>query len=409
MKIWLLQSSEPMPVLNPNMRLLRTGMMAEKLVEKGHDVIWFNNSFDHFTKTQMVDKDTTVRVRENYTLYLPYAIKYKRNISVSRIINHMILAKKFKNKAKIMCKPDLIYASFPTIDYAYEAVKYGKKNNVPVIIDIRDLWPDIFNHNLPKVLSIFASPYIKYMDIKTKYIMKNCFAINGTSDDILVWGLNKAGRSKKKYDRYFYIGYNNEKIKDNIKSEKNLIDNKKFNISFFATINNQFNYNLIYELATIMSKKDKDVIFNICGDGPQFNLLKEKVCNLDNVKLFGWTEKKDLQNILSNSKIGLAPYKDTFDFRMSVSNKFTEYLAYGLPVVITCEGNMKKILKNNNCGLGSQDINKICKYILKLKKDLKRYKIESNNAKKLYEENFVASKIYDNIVNYIEEIGDEIK
>lgn len=31
MNIWLLQSSEPMPVVNKEQRLLRTGMMAEKL------------------------------------------------------------------------------------------------------------------------------------------------------------------------------------------------------------------------------------------------------------------------------------------------------------------------------------------------------------------------------------------
>lgn len=405
MKIWLLQSSEPMPIVNPDMRLLRTGMMAEKLVENGHDVTWFNNSFDHFTKTQMFNKDTIIKVKDNYALYLPYGIKYKRNISISRIINHMMLAKKFKKISRSMEKPDLIYASFPTIDYAYEAVKYGQKNNVPVIIDIRDLWPDIFNHNLPKILAILASPYIKYMDIKTKYIMRNCFAINATADAMLDWGLKKANRSKQKYDRYFYIGYDKDLIND--VDRKSLINRKKFNISFFATINNQFNYNLIYELAIAMNKKDKDVIFNICGDGPQFTLLKEKLKNLNNVKLFGWTKKQDLQNILLNSDVGLAPYKDTFDFRMSVSNKFTEYLAYGLPVIITCDGNMKKILKVNNCGLGSQDVNKLCKYILKLKKDKKVYKLESENARKLYEENFMATKIYREIVNYIEEIGDE--
>ncbi len=404
MKIWLLQSSEPMPVVNPNMRLLRTGMMAEKFTQKGHDVIWFNNSFDHFTKTQMVNQDTIIKVKDNYTLYLPHAIGYKKNISVSRIINHMILAKKFKKQSKLMDKPDLIYASFPTIDYAYEAVKYGKKNGVPVIVDIRDLWPDIFKHNLPKILSILVSPYIKYMDIKTKYIMKNCFAINGTSSDIVDWGLNKAGRKKKEYDRYFYIGYDH---KINNIDENEIINAKKFNISFFATINNQFNYDLICELASMMQEKDKDVIFNICGDGPQFNLLEEKVKDLKNVKLFGWTEKKDLQNILSNSKIGFAPYKNTFDFQMSVSNKFCEYLAYGLPIIITCEGNMKKILKTNKCGIGSSDINKICKYILEIKKDKKEYKNQSNNAKILYEKGFIAKNIYEEIVNYIESIGDE--
>lgn len=41
MNIWLLQSSEPMPVVNKEQRLLRTGMMAEKLNKRGHNVIWF--------------------------------------------------------------------------------------------------------------------------------------------------------------------------------------------------------------------------------------------------------------------------------------------------------------------------------------------------------------------------------
>lgn len=56
MNIWLLQSSEPMPVVNKEQRLLRTGMMAEKLNKRGHNVIWFSNTFDHFHKKQLYKK-----------------------------------------------------------------------------------------------------------------------------------------------------------------------------------------------------------------------------------------------------------------------------------------------------------------------------------------------------------------
>lgn len=407
MRIWLLQSSEPMPIVNPEMRLLRTGMMAEELSKRGHEVIWFANSFDHFTKTQKYFRDTIIQVKDNYKLYLFHAIRYKKNISVSRIINHKTLAVKFKKQSKIMEKPDLIYASFPTIDYAIEAVKYGKKNNIPVIVDIRDLWPDIFKHNLSKLLYVLAFPYVKYMDIQTEKIMKNAYAINGTSEAIVNWGLNKVNRKKDIYDRYFYIGYSKENISEKKINEK-LIDTDKFNISFFATINNQFNYDLIVDLATKL-KNNKDIIINICGDGPQFKYLEDKVKKLENVKLFGWTSKDKLSKILSDSKVGLAPYKNTFDFQMSVSNKFAEYLAYGLPIIITCDGNMKKILEVNKCGIGSQNVDDICKFIVNLKKDKNKYNDESKNAEKLFEENFVASDIYKNIVDYLESIGDERK
>ena len=244
------------------------------------------------------------------------------------------------------------------------------------------------------------------MDKRTKYIMKNCFAINGTSSDIVDWGLNKAGRKKNKYDRYFYIGYPENK---NIKSSTKLIDKNKFNISFFATINNQFNYDLIYELANTLYKEDKNVIINICGDGPQFELMKAKLSNLKNINILGWLTKEKLTEVLNNSDIGLAPYKNTFDFQMSVSNKFAEYISYGLPVIVTCSGNMGKILKENKCGLGSLDIEEITKYILDLKNNKKLYSSSSMNAKNLYEKEFVATKVFKEMREYIEKIGDEVK
>ena len=49
-------------------------------------------------------------------------------------------------------KPDIIVVSLPTIEFSYEACRYGEKNNVPVIVDVRDLWPDSFKQNSRGVL-----------------------------------------------------------------------------------------------------------------------------------------------------------------------------------------------------------------------------------------------------------------
>ena len=103
-------------------------------------------------------------------------------------------------------------------------------------------------------------------------------------------------------------------ILDIVETKKmNSIDKNKFNLSFFATINNQFDYEKIIELAKLL-EKDKDIVINICGDGPQFAELKEKVKDVSNIKLLGWKEKEELNYILQNSKLGLAPYKNTLQF-----------------------------------------------------------------------------------------------
>lgn len=408
MKIWIIKAGEPVPTKQNEDRMMRMGMIAGELNKRGHNVIWFSSTFDHLKKQQLYKKDTIVNITDNYSIYLINAVGYKRNISVSRIINHKVIAKKFSRIAKKLDKPDLIYASFPTIDYAEEAIKYGKKNNVPVIIDIRDLWPDIFKHNLPKPLAILASPYINLMNYKTKKIMNKAFAINSISEAMLEWGIKKGNREKSKYDQYFYIGYDNNNRNITDAKEMDIIDKSKFNISFFATINNQFDYEKIIELAKLL-EKDKDIVINICGDGPQFKELKEKTKYISNIKLLGWAEKEELNYILQNSKLGLAPYKNTFDFQMSVSNKFAEYISYGLPVILFSEGYMKKLLEDNECGIASQDTSKLCDFVLDVKNDSLKYQEMSKNAQNLYQENFVAEKIYKNLVDYLEKIKEEVE
>ncbi len=410
MNIWLLHASEPIPIANKGERLFRMGMIAEELSKRGHQITWFSSTFDHFKKKQLYKKDTILKVKENYNIYLSYAIGYKKNISISRILNHKIIAEKFKNKSKTMEKPDIIYVAFPTIDYAEKAVKYGKKNNVPVIVDIRDLWPDTFYHNLPKYLSILATPYIRWMNHKTIKIMKNAFAINGISDSIVDWGLKKGNRTKSKYDKCFYIGYDNQnsiELNEVSNSVKEKLNKNKFNISFFGTINNQFDYKKIVELAKNLESSDKDIVINICGTGPQIDKLKALVKGISNIQLLGWLNKNELRFVLKNSKIGLAPYKNTFDFQMGVSNKFAEYISFGLPIALTSEGYMKKLLEENECGYSTQDMQKMYEFIIKLKNGTEEYEKMSNNAIKLYEKSFTANKIYKDLVNYLEKIKEK--
>ena len=235
--------------------------------------------------------------------------------------------------------------------------------------------------------------------------MKDAYAINRISDAMLNWGLEKANREKTENDKYFYIGYDKQDdVKYTEKECAELIDRNKFNISFFATINNQFDYEKIIELAKNIEEKDKEIIINICGDGPQLNEFKEKAKSNFNIKFHGWVDKKKLNIILQNTEVGLAPYKNTFDFQMSVSNKFGEYTSFGLPVAIFSEGYMKELIEKHNCGISTQDMKEMCNFVIELKNNPDKRNIMSKNAIKLYEENFVAEKIYKELANYLEKI-----
>ena len=153
MRIWLIQRSEPTPHDNDGkQRLMRMGILSNQLSKKGHEVVWWTSTFDHYNRKHRFKEDQEVSVNDKYLIKYLKGCGYKNNVSLSRIIDNNLVAKRFKNKAKkALLKPDIILSSIPTAELSLEAVKFGKKNNIPVVLDIRDMWPDVFLDVLPDI------------------------------------------------------------------------------------------------------------------------------------------------------------------------------------------------------------------------------------------------------------------
>jgi hypothetical protein len=49
MNIWLVQTGELLP-LDEGVKKMRIALLADILVERGHNVFWWASAFDHFTK-----------------------------------------------------------------------------------------------------------------------------------------------------------------------------------------------------------------------------------------------------------------------------------------------------------------------------------------------------------------------
>ena len=56
--------------------------------------------------------------------------------------------------------PDIAIVSIPNIEFAYKATRFLNKNNIPYIVDVRDLHPDHVEELLRFPLSFLAKPYI---------------------------------------------------------------------------------------------------------------------------------------------------------------------------------------------------------------------------------------------------------
>ena len=138
MNIWALQTGEPLPI-EKHVRKMRTALLCEELVRRGHTVFWWASAFEHQRKMWICDRHMDLKVSSGLTIRPLRGCGYSANISIRRYIDHMIVSLKFRSQSKGMGIPDLIVASVPCYHLAYDGMVYSKQNNIPLVVDIRDL------------------------------------------------------------------------------------------------------------------------------------------------------------------------------------------------------------------------------------------------------------------------------
>lgn len=329
MRIWIVSVGEPLPTDGENTRLRRMGNLANCISENGHSVEWFTVSFDHYKKIQRCKEDKDIIVNDNFIMHLVYTSGYKKNISLRRIMQHKAAGRKIYKKMNSLSKPDIIIASMEPLEVSSAATKYGVKNLVPVIVDVRDLWPEIYYEVLPKRVHFLLKPYVEFCRIILRKTMAAAYSIIGLSDKFLEYGLSFAGREKGILDRTFPIAYPNYNYSlyehSFNKYWGNLgIKTTDFIIVFFGNFGKQFNFESIIEASNLL-KDSPSIKFVLCGTGPQLDDVNNRTSS--NVIFPGWIEKEQISSMASNANLGIAPYINSKNYTQNTPNKFGEYLS----------------------------------------------------------------------------------
>ncbi len=402
MRIWILKEGEPLPCDEGNPRLFRAGMFAKALSERGHDVTFWSSTFDHANKKRRFSCDTDCQVTDSYKLKLIFARDYKKNMSLQRIIHQRETAKKFYKKALKEEKPDVIICAMPTIDFLQEAIRYSKVAKVPVIADIRDLWPDIFEDLAPKKLKFAARILTKLLRPKLSKALSQTKGILGLTENFLNWGLNYAKREKTRLDRVFPMAY----AKESATADKEFfckygIKEDDFICTFFGHLGNSFDMDTIIECAKLT--KDTDIKYVICGAGQILPDLEEKAKLLSNVIFTGWIDADKIAGIKSIATVGLLPYKNINNYKLNIPNKFAEYLSDGLILANATDGIMRDTAEKENIGFHYKDAEDLAKKLISLKNsDREEIQKIKERSKKYYDENFDAKKVYSDFCEMIE-------
>ncbi|MBU4599610.1 MAG: glycosyltransferase family 4 protein [Proteobacteria bacterium] len=416
MNIWLITIGEPLPIKNKNVRLLRCGLLAEELISRGHIVVWWSSTFNHSNKKHHLYHDKKINLIGNYYLYLLHTIGYKKNFSFNRYINHIALALKFAIHSRKEPPPDILLCSIPTPEFGIAAIRYGKKHNVPVVVDIRDMWPDIYLSRIPFYLRWLAKPLMVMMLKQIRYVCKGAKAIIGITEGYVKWGLEYAGRDATVFDKYFPLGYC-DKAPSNKDLKKGFSfwelhgikpDNDEFIICLISNFVRQLELETVIEVARRLYKADRKVRFVFCGSGEAIVYFKKLSIGCKNIVFTGWIERPEIYTIMKMAHAGIAPYKSTKDFVISIPNKAIEYMSAGLPIISSLQGTLKEVLSATGAGLTYENNNpeELFQIVCHLYDNPEKLKIMSHNSYKLFKNNYSGEIVYPSMCDYLVQVAD---
>lgn len=356
MKIWLLTVGEPIPQDGPDTRLLRTGQFCRWLADEGHDVTFFNSTVDHYKKLQRFDKNTELIVEENYRIICLHGRLYNRTVSYARFMSNRDVGKSFRQWVgdNNPTPPDVILTSYPTEELCRAASDYAEPLNIPIAMDCRDFWPDIFKEVLPGFARPLGDLIFSPLEAKARQTLARADAMVGMTSSAVNWGLAKAGRSKSDADFVFPFTYAGAKLsaaqKKKLKGSRPSDDVRR--IVFLGTISARSGLDKFVEAAGNLSPEEKKKIeIVIAGQGGHIEKLQElaQTANAP-VRFPGWLKQDQLLEIMAKSDFGLLPYHLP-DFHLTIPNKLVEYLSSDLPIFSCTEGETRSLLKQQKCGL----------------------------------------------------------
>lgn len=409
MRVWIITVGEPLPTEAIKKRPWRSGIIAQLLADRGHDVVWWTSTVNHFDKTLHETGNVVIPVSHRLTVRFLHGKLYRKNISIDRFINHRQIGRAFAALAKEERRPDIILCSLPTLELSEEAVRYGKAMGVPVLLDIRDLWPDEFVSALPRMLQPLGRFVFAPMFAQARNALRGATGIVAVSETYRDWAYRLGNRTPGQFDRVFTHGYpapaldiTPDPASDGERLRTLGVDPARKSFWFIGTFVGSIDLSTVIEAARLLRHRD-DIEFVISGAGQDDARYRAEAEGLSNVVFTGWVDPADIGVLSRHAYAGLGAYKK--GALMSLTNKMFEYLAAGTPILLALPGEAEEIIVGNGAGLSYEPGNaaSLAAAVTNLVDNDQRRNALSRRARSLFDERFSADRIYDKFARFLEE------
>jgi len=320
---------------------------------------------------------------ENFRIVRTWVIPTRRANLISRLANYFSYMISAFFVGLFLKKPNLIIASSPPLFVGPSAVLLSKIFRLPLIADIRDLWPEdaIVLGHLKNPVAIWGGRLTANM------LYKNAKLLTTISRGFQEY----LSRVTKKDN--VHILYNGSSVLDlDIKYERVISkNNNKFVVCYSGTLGlGQPVEDIVW--AAKNTYTDTSLEYWIIGDGVRRPEIERLVSEnkLDNIRIYGGVSVSDSLAIMIKADAAVvALYREEY-YKSAIPSKFFDCMALGLPIILGVDGEAREIMDKGNTGIYYEpgNIGELTEAIYRLKENPQLAKLLSMNGKRVVGENY---------------------
>lgn len=395
--IWIFNPFDDVPVEGQPQRYWT---LAAELSKRGHKVVWWSSKFSHRRKVE--------RRLGNKASELPFKLRlvacrpYFKNVSIARVLNHRDWGRVLVRNALDavasgeLVQPDVIYASSPPLEGPTAALRLKASFGCKVVTDIMDAWPDTLLQAIPgiesyaRIASVLFLPYRRMLARS----MKESDAVVAQSEAFAQYA-KQNGWSGDSHISYLGASANCAASLFPEVSMRQFV--------YLGAMGRSYDLENLIKAVIHLEEEGCKLRLHIAGEGEKLNALKILSKGSDAVCFHGFLQEDALASLLRRVDVGVIPMFDRS--RVAVPYKAGDYLASGLPIINSLNGEMNSMLNDYCCGThyNAGDIDSLLDALRAyLEMDREVLVEQKKNASRLFVEKFDRDKIYAELARYIE-------
>ena len=367
---------------------------ATRLVQMGHEVTLLCGNYHKAT-----DKDID-RAREIGVKIYQSSIKYDQSqSSLQRIITFRKYMKWAIKKGISLPRPDLIYASSTPLTIGEVGRQIATHHQVPFVFEVRDLWPEI-----PITIGALTNPISKLLAVRMARRVygsaDHVIALSpGMKEGVMKWGVP---------DENITVIPNCSDIalfgcRDAREAERKQFGwSDKFVCVFCGSIGLANGLDYLLDCGKVLSNNGvNNIHIAIVGDGAEKERLAARIEHekIGSVTVYDSVPKKDVPALLAASDVGVVSFLPIPYMNTNSANKFFDFLAAGLPVIINYDGWQESLLQESGAGFSvdPHEPGALAKVLMDLQTKPEMCQKMGLAARALAEEQFDRAKLVKNL------------